>query len=748
MDHHDVETSEAKNNVGRLCSPKKQSPLGKTNILSDCCEGEVSADCSEGNASKKIPIKSDVSSDSGHPIDKDVHAGLNGHLLGKGEKGLKLVIQEAVKTESSSSNSSHVILPASSIDSCQENSLDMKSCKQGKINAMNISTYADCKSNVKETAVGIIQPGNGKLASDDKLENNSDKVVGSDPSISDPFKKENMDLGKLELDDAMDMARRVAREVEQECEASGSSSSVQGRNRDMVHQSFVDSADSNRKSCLTETRTITHSFSFTKELGDAKPLTRNESLCSEGKETSLDLGAEVIHEVNDVLQGRELSHQTMKPKSPTSKDHKRYLSSLDLNEDILEHAVECPEQLAKKTVLDDLNGSVSRPIPMVAKSGIPLYLLASQVKREGRSCGWRGFAATSAFRPTSITQSCTRNKASSVNDENECAKDALVKMIDLNITATGGDFEDEILQEKTALAELSFPSNVSSVEESAAQAKKFDFDLNCATENDDCHPLSPPTSLSRCSMRDFDLNDNLTSADTCIGAHQHGHGNQAWRNKGLDSPAVSSVENSEQQDLKGSRSTYSVDLNSMQGFIPGHAHPFLIAPPNMLPSNEQMQRVAFLQPQLTYTQPPSNAFCVDPRDSLSSSLSTHGVLPYMIDPNASSMISQVLGSGAGPLSGFSRAPHVIQVPHGSYPNDMAMMRSNIDVYNRVSGLENGNRGANASQFCIPSSTLTMEENMRNFQLASVPATGMKRREPEGGWDSSPQLCFRQANSWR
>ena len=95
---------------------------------------------------------------------------------------------------------------------------------------------------------------------------NTDKVLGmtldnsyveNDLLKSDLFKKENVRLvnnGKTnvfyDLDDALDVARRVAREVEQEVEASGSSSSVQGRNSLTVPQSFVDSADSRRKSCL------------------------------------------------------------------------------------------------------------------------------------------------------------------------------------------------------------------------------------------------------------------------------------------------------------------------------------------------------------------------------------------------------------------------------------------------------------------------------------------------------------------
>lgn len=804
MEHHDLKGSETKGNAGRTCSPQKQSLLEKANSLAYCrkgladanveiqkdvenckceigsckaekfpgierndhiapsgCVKETSKDlrpsfiistvrhsvlerrilpegtsmvspyrngagsdeclkkseasaCSAEKVStfKKISMKSDVDSDNGQPLDRDLHAGTNGCWPNSGENGSRPVFRavfhdKQCKTESSSSNSSHIILPSSSNDSCQDTSLDTQSCKCSKIDAMDTSETLGVRTRNGDSAAGM------------SSDNNYVTVENNDISKSDLFKKgnEKVDVhSKAEVlhkhGDVVIVAPAVAREAEQDFEASGSSSSAEGRNGEMLRQSYVDSVDSNRKSCLTETGSVIQQ-------------------CKQ--EPLPDMGAKVFHEVNGGLHGQELSCETTKSVGLSSCGRG---SKIDLNEDVIEQDGEYLGQSGKETV-NKFEGSVSKPKAVMAKPGIPLDFLAPKVKKEGNVGVWMGSTKTSAFQPTSIAKNCIKNKALSASAENDSEMPSVVKMIDLNLAATGADFDVESLEDKSAVTELSFPSNM---EMGSSQARKLDIDLNCVSGNDDdCHQSPLSTSLPRHSVRDFDLNDNPTSVDTFSVACPPSQGTQALKRMRSDCPPVFSVENSKHQDLRSFRSPYSTDLFSMPGFIPGHVQPFLVAAPNMLPSNEQLQRVAFLQPQLPYAQPPLNAFRIDPKDGASSTVGSHTVLPYMVDPHATAIISQVLGSGG--VSAFPN--HVFQVPHGSNPDNIDITRPNLDAYNGV----NVNRGANAGQLFMPSSNLTLEEQMKSFQQVSVPAAGTKRREPEGGWDS-PQFSFRQRTSWR
>lgn len=800
-----MKASEMENNVGHLCSPQRKTPLEKTTSLSDCTNVELHKqghenDCEiNGCEAEKLPeierndhiSSSDCAqrklNDLSSEVDKEIQGKMNGYWLNTSENGLKFVMQavfpdKQCKTESSSSNSTQVILPSSSNDSCQETSLDIKSSKHSKTNTMETFACNDFKSNLKESAFGSSLPGMathfpkaepettislpGKLHTlvkasetpDRVRTRNTDKVLGmtlensyveNDLLKSDLFKKENVRLvnnGKTnvfyDLDDALDMARRVAREVEQEVEASGSSSSVQGRNSLTVPQSFVDSADSRRKSCLTENGSV---------IQQCEGRDKSVSVCSlkEKACSTKDMDPEVIHEVNDGHHVQDLSYLTRKAESLTSNEHTSHHPNLDLNVDILEYEVEYPERSVTEIVFNPME-NVSKPTPVVAKSGISLCIPMSQVQKEGELGGWRGSAATSAFRSTAISRSCIRSKASSANADNDNAKPSLVQWIDLNVAAIGVEFESELLQEKSTPAQSSFPSNESSMEVSSTQARRFSFDLNRVSENEKCRQLPPSTSLSRHFARDFDLNDNPTSAADAFVSSQPGQGAQTLRNRGLDSPAAFSMENSEQPDFRSFRSAFSA-VNPLPGLGHGHAQPFLVSASNMLASNEQLQRIAALQPKFSYTQPPPHAFVcnngirIDPNNNLPLALYAHGVIPYMTDPHSTTIFPQVLGSGA--LSAFSRHQHILQVPDGSGPSDFAIARPNLDLYNKMNAVENGSKGGNARQLYIPSSNSVVEEQMETFQPVAVSAPPMKRREPEGGWDSH-QLSFRQVASWR
>jgi hypothetical protein len=462
---------------------------------------------------------------------------------------------------------------------------------------------------------------------------------------------------------------------------------------------------------------------------------------------------------------QESSYVTPKPEDVAASDQTTHIFGFDLNENILTNEDGYPEQSVYETISYHAK-TVIRPVPVLAKSRIPFSIPMLQSKCEEEVGGWRRSSA-SAFRQISLSKSCNRNKSSSPNDNNDCSKQSQVIGIDLNVAVAGVDFDMELLPDKCVQEQSSLASEESSLEVSYKRARKFHIDLNFASENDDGYrQLSPPASLSGYSVRDFDLNDNPISAEASIDAHQPGQGTRALRNGALDDdPAVSFMGIAKQPDSSSVGTGYLTGFSSFHGLAHGNTKSLQVAASNVLPSNEQMQMVHPLHHNLTYTAPPpapshaflyNNGFCIDP-NSLSSTVYPPSFLPYITDPRGTAVIPQVLGSGAphimsvpggmGALSAFPGGRHMMSFPGGSGPSDIAFMRPSFDLNGIAATSENGSRVDNARPLFFPVSNSTLEEPVKSFQQVAFPATPMKRREPDGGWDSH-QLSHRQVTSWQ
>ncbi|XP_050375876.1 uncharacterized protein LOC126793406 [Argentina anserina] len=755
-------------------------------------ESEASAPFTAGNPSvKKNSVKSDVCSDSNQPSqpkgEEFVDGKLDGNPPSMGKIEIKFSVQttchdKQCKSESSSSNSAQVTLPASSKDSCQEMPVCKSSYETNTPGAVDTSTCTNInlvqpafKSLVPDMAADVptYQLDATMISSEKQCDENkasgpidsartrgSGKVLGLTPvmrcvtgvyinHLKSDFPKKKIksetcyDLGD---DDALEVAWRVAKEVEQEVEASGSSSSIPGRSSRVLHLSSVDSAGSHREGCVTETGSIhqkceeSDSFCSTKENMDIKPETKKEQLPLEMKEPVQG----IVPGTSVGCQKQGLSSFATKVEGGSASIQTSHVFGIDLNEDFLESEEDYPQKCIKETV--SRLEYVSKPIPVLAKSGIPLCLPVPQFQSEWDLGGWRGSAATSAFKPTSFSESCNRN-ALSMNDTICSSNYSQVKGIDLNVAPSGAEFDVELIP-KRPIPEISGNySKESSSEVNSRRPRMLDIDLNCVSVNgDSSQQLSPPASV-----RDFDLNDNLISADACLAPKQTCVGSRVLRNGDFDDLAVSSVEYSRQSDCKPIVSSCSQNLSSREGLSHGHDKTFLVAASNMVPSNEQLQRIAALQHKIAYAPPPqphaflyNNGFCIEPTNSLSPNVYPP-FLPYMTDPRATAVIPQYFGSGAVPV--FPMAPHFMGVPHGSALSDIDYLRPTVDLNIAANSLESGSRGMNARQFSIPVNDATMEEQMRSYQQVGLTAIPMKRREPDGGWDSH-QLSYRQATLWR
>ncbi|CAK9136374.1 unnamed protein product [Ilex paraguariensis] len=553
-------------------------------------------------------------------------------------------------------------------------------------------------------------------------------------------------------DDALGVFCKGAKGVEQKGsvyrKASGSTSSIEERNGNSVHLSSVDAADPDKNTRLTQSGQVLKlcneedSFCSPEEVVDPGTENKHKPLLVV-KGQSEEMSISMIHVSSCGPHGQGPSSFTVKPDDVAAYGQTAFLSRFDLNEDIHANEVDHPNQLRHETA------SSYNVIHVVAKCGVPSCLHMTPLKFEGE-LGWKGSSATSAFRPASLFKGSST--VSSTNNNCGSKHSQCFAGFDLNVTAAEDDISIELTQESVA-ALSAFPFKDSPAEISSKWPEKHSIDLNCLGENgDDFAPSSSTVMSTRHLKVDFDLNDN--PSDTCNDSHLPGQGRQPLGNKLLEAPAATTfMGNSRHGDLNCVRPTYWADLNSMQGFGYGGAPPFLLAAPNLLQPAEQMQRVVPFHANLPYTAhtlpshsyPYSNPFCFGPTNPLSSTMHSSSILSYTTDSHTHGINPQILVPGKLPT--FLGPAHLSEFPHGRHPNDMTNNRSIFDTSSWEHNSENGSRGDNARQFLFPSKTSSTGEQMKSFNQVSLSATAMKRREPEGGWDSF-QLGHRHLTSWR
>ncbi|GLU16356.1 hypothetical protein SLE2022_327940 [Rubroshorea leprosula] len=738
-------------------------------------DGDVPSQAPEGlDLTQNISMRSDASSEIGEDLKKQntelVNGTMNNSWLRNGKDRLKPIVQEnclskQLKTESSSSNSTNVNFPASSNDSCQEITADTSSLKCHTTGA-DTSTGNKLRCSVEEagersSALGLatristgdvsdnvsLPPKEGNVENALEVVHNVGAkscdsqlvvlaVADHKPVITEVDNTLKLNPPELEhampanhnraescsqLDDAHEVERRVTREVKQVI-ASGNSF-VFGRSSETVNLNYADSAVPCNENCVAESRCITQlctendsrdNFCSSKEVVDQETPLGKKQLYIDIIKPPHDFEPKMTPEANH----KQPSNISAKSEDPAVKGQTISTSDFDLNEDVSNEA-ECTEQLVKETVSYHVHG-VFKPKPTMAQSGKIICLPVAQLELQDVG-GWRGPAATSAFRLTSVFESFDNSKASSTTGNHINSKDSRVRGIDLNIAAVGVDSDMELLPEKCIPASSSFPLEESPLEVNSIQVERLNIDLNCANENEEnFHQMFPPASSRRPPIRDFDLNDNPTSQDALPDAHEPGQGTLTLRNRALDNPAVSFLGKEKQQESNDFGLGYGEDQSPMQFFSHVHARPFLVAVPNILPNVEQMQRL-------------------EPVQAVYSS----GVISYITDQNGPTIFPQVLGSST--QSAFSGTSQFTHIPGGAGPNGLAIIGPSFDPRSGVT-LENGNRAENVGQRFIPVNNLMMEEQIRSLQPIALSGTAVKRREPEGGWDSH-QHGYRQVTSW-
>ncbi|KAJ0087140.1 hypothetical protein Patl1_09526 [Pistacia atlantica] len=403
----------------------------------------------------------------------------------------------------------------------------------------------------------------------------------------------------------------------------------------------------------------------------------------------------------------------------------------------------CDFDLNQEVCSDDMErlvNPVSTPVSVVSASrpvaapGLP----AAPLQFEG-TLGWKGTAATSAFRRASPRRVSDSDKTSltigGISNSSKQRPDCLE--IDLNVAECGDDKLVDVVAEKQIPLPVSsgLHSAESSLDVSPRRSERLKLDLNRISDDSDApptdlrmdgqfhynrnghrspSPASSSSSMQPPSLRNIDLNDRpYLQNDFSDQGLYHGKFPQTVSAFGAvsksDEPVIS---------LMGTR----VEVNR-KGFVP-QAAPLSNGKALENAMDTNMARTGSLQPRCLTLRP-----CMDQQAQF----------PYMVDSRGAPVVPQIVGSAAAVPPSYSQSPFMMSPSSGpSGLNGAGPSRPNFDL-NSGFPVEGGTRDSlGLRQLFMPGQGRSMEEHLRvGSQPSSSSGVGGKRKEPDSGWEAYP-----------
>ncbi|KAJ8439820.1 hypothetical protein Cgig2_029080 [Carnegiea gigantea] len=552
--------------------------------------------------------------------------------------------------------------------------------------------------------------------------------------------------------DALEVARLVANEVEREVvgynEQSGSSSSSSSSS--LSSSSSSSSSSSTSESISGDSIGQPHSPESINggELQTNGPTNELPTMESASPETSqkerlTNSGSQGTTPENHV-QDLESSQVTDAVRELET-NAERSVCEFDLNQ---EFSSEDPDHQVDTISKHASIVSASRA---VAAPGMP----AAPLQFEG-TLGWKGSAATSAFRPASPRQASDSDRALSGGGTSSGSRPRQDFLdIDLNV-AEGGD--DKIVnpmlaKQKELLPGL--PSGESSVELSPKKTERLKFDLNqigdgdvpasewkkgrqiFGAQNGRCSPSPASSSCIQPSMRNFDLNDNPSNCSDL--SHQKPFLGESSSQK--VSPCVGISDDSVVSILGTKVKKSTLPPQTPLPFPNDRA-----SEPLVDTSFSRGGSLVGLGPAVPYAQSvySYNGLAMGPAMPFPSGpmYGPAGLIPYMLDPRGAPVMPQIVGSTSTIPSSCCQ-PSLVMNLMGSTPlsNTAGPFRPNLDL-NSGFVIEGGSRDSSFYRplFFPGQARPPMEEQLRdNFfrPLSSSGASSGKRKEPDTGWELFP-----------
>ncbi|KAJ6405927.1 hypothetical protein OIU84_013822 [Salix udensis] len=560
-------------------------------------------------------------------------------------------------------------------------------------------------------------------ASDDDRKHSSDEAVDNSDFSKPTTDKCSPDLigrrrSGIELEygivDALEVARQVAQEVEREVV-------------DYREQSCSSSSDKILESGIKQPGSpdsINGEQDLSAEIPPENvPARQNQSseTCAEQEGRLID-SSNLENEAENSMHGLESSQVTQVAQEPEVNAEK-CLCDFDLNEEICSDDMVLPMNTSPALI------SIVSASRAAAASGSP----AAPLQFEG-TLGWRGSAATSAFRPASPRKTADGDKTVEAVVSSSCSKQRQVCLdIDLNVTEGGEEKVVDFILSRQIPVSSGFHSGESSLEVGSRRPERPNLDLNRTSDDGDAfltdlriqgrpfypqngHRSPSPASSSSSmqpSLRNFDLNDRpFFHNDSLDQGLYHSKSSQtasAYGGFKPGDPVFSilgtrvEVSNRTEVDKKGFHSAGSIPAKQQQAFGTLHCQQHLPCPSLQL-------CMVLLAPSLIWWiqgEPPVMPQIMG---------SAPSVPPYSQQPFMMSMSGAPLGlNGAGPS------------------------RPSLDL-NSGFAMEGGSAGG-LRQLFMP--------GQGNSQPSSSSGVGGKRKEPDRGWEPAHSLQHKHPQPpWR
>ncbi|CAN1227918.1 hypothetical protein LINPERPRIM_LOCUS2888 [Linum perenne] len=493
----------------------------------------------------------------------------------------------------------------------------------------------------------------------------SKSVFDTQSSFSTNRRKSDFEL-EYGIVDALEVARQVAQEVEREVGDYREPSDTSSEKIIGSHNEQPESPDS-----ISGKQSEADNQALQASPGEAREVHDSNQVNTAGKD-------------NNELESSQVTEAAREPEVI-----EKGFCGFDLNEEVSSEDVDRPADLVSAPVSIV---SVSRPAAASASPAAPLHF-------EG-TLGWKGSAATSAFRPASprkVPEGDNSIETGATSNSGKQRQDWLD--IDLNVSENGdekgmdlmlgrrGESSSNACTGKSERANLDLNLTSDEGETPASTSRRQEGLFFLRNGHRSPSPASSSSSL-RPSLRNFDLNDRpIFLNDTSDHRLYRGESSQSFNLYG------------------GSRQGDPV-ISIMGAKVEVGARP-------------EVSRKDFFPQTPSFSVPNAS-----PAMSLSSSMyGPGGPIPYMVDSRGAPVLPQMVGS-ASAIPPYSQPPFIMNM--GAAPlslNGAGPSRTNFDL-NSGFPIDGGSNGG-LRQFFVTNQPRSFEEHLRS---------GGKRKEPEGGWE--------------
>lgn len=562
------------------------------------------------------------------------------------------------------------------------------------------------------------------------------------------YKSSDIDLDYDGIVDPLDIARQVAIEVEREvdCREPSCSSSSSSEKKPDGGIKQPDSPD------ITSGKQSQSIEGLPKDLPNGSNLSA-EALQPIVEEVSIKDETETLGgERENRIHNTPSSQVFVGAREPEAKAEKGFCG-FDLNEEL------CADDIDMDHMNTPVN-SISTPISVVSASraaaatGQPV----APLQFEG-TLGWKGPAATSAFRPASPRRIVEPDNKTlfTLGTHNSSKQRQDFFDFDLNVTEGGEDKIADLMAGKQIQNPIL--SGESSIEASSRRSERLHFDLNHINDGGDVQTdwrrdvrllphrnglQSPSPSSSSSSMQPSLRNIDLNDRPSFLGDTSSDHSFFGKSSLNLNSSGGGFKADDTVISIMGAR----VEVNR-KDFAP-RTFPLpngRTLEPTMDVNMARTGGILGIGSAFPYAHAPIygayNGLAPGPTVPFTSAMYGHGgPIPYMVDSRGAHVVPQIMGSTSALPHAFSQPPFMMSMtgpPPGS--NGLGPLRHNFDL-NSGMIIDGGNRDPRDTgglrQFLYPGQVRSIDEHLRaNAQPSSSTSVGEKRKEPDSGWEPYP-----------